>query len=208
MMVYICNLAFGRLNQDCHKIEASLGYMKRPSQNTNCFIMDSIRVGISVSHHYHLSHSLASLLGASKTAQSVGCLPPSTAAPGGLAGGTPPVSGGSGGCWHLATRDPRKAFQCWRLETPHSITGSKSSVAVAGATEGPFSKVLGLCSLPLFCRILGVNRGLLVEHGVGGTEHAPRGAGKIYGAGFLLAGERPRAGAMEAARSNTCIKPP
>lgn len=41
-----------------------------------------------------------------------------------------------------------------------------------------------------------------------GFSLAPRGAAKIYGAEFLLAGERPQAGAMEPASSNTCIKPP
>lgn len=62
----------------------------------------------------------------------------------------PPESPPNTGSWRQ-TIQSQVLRPVWQWEMPKEL-----------GREGPFSEVLGLCSLPLLCRILGGNRGLLV----------------------------------------------
>ena len=63
----------------------------------------------------------------------------------------------------------------------------------------PFSEILRLCSLTLLCSLPSLWGSEAYGWEVEWEEHclALRGAAKIYGAGFLQAGERPQAGTVE-----------
>lgn len=105
-------------------------------------------------------------------------------------------AGGSGGCWHLATRDPQKPFQCRRLETGRQSQVLRPVWQWQRPKElgrgGLFSKSSGLCSLPLLSRIVGETEASWWSMEWEDSAWPPEGQRRFMGLDFYWLGRGPR----------------